>query len=294
MMKQTMKQSVKIGFMSLLLMFVSLMSLFASQAHVIYEVDWVSEEAGVVTLKWSHESVTTPIMIQSWSQNTEGDVIIRYTSGSTVPVGFSERRIEVNSLKTPFNIVLLEARADAEIPVFSDMPDETEASKAIQMLYDLGVLNGYTDGTIKPSQSVSRAEFSKMLYMATGMTTESSSGFTDVATTHWAQEYIYTLAAKGIVQGKGQGRFDPNGTITIGELATILSRTFTLYSDDEPYPYTSNGHWSFGYFNQLVRQGVIQSTDTYYYPYQADRLATRQECAILLSRILLEYHEVAQ
>ncbi len=280
--------------MSLLLMLVSLMSISAGQAHVIYQVDWVSEEAGVVTLKWSDESVTTPIMIQSWSQNTEGDVIIRYSSASTVPAGFSERRIDANNLKTPFNIVLLEARADADIPVFSDMPENEEASKAIQMLYDLGVLNGYADGTIKPSQSVSRAEFSKMLYMATGMTAEPSSGFTDVAETHWAQEYIHTLAAKGIVQGKGQGRFDPNGTITIGELATILSRTFTLYGAGDNYPYGSNGHWSFEYFNQLVRQNVIQSTDIYYYPYQANRLATREECAILLSRILLEYHEVAQ
>ncbi len=275
-------------------MLISSMSVTANQAHVIYRVDWVSEEAGIVTLKWNHESVTTPIMIHSWSQNTEGDVIIRYTSGLDAHLGLSERRIDVNNIKTPFNIILLEATADLDTPVFSDMPDEAEASKAIQMLYDLGVLNGYADGTIKPSQSVSRAEFSKMLYMATGMTTELSAGFLDVPTTHWAQEYIHTLAAKGIVQGKGQDRFDPNGTITIGELVTILSRTFTLYSDGGNYPYGSNGHWSFEYFNQLVRQNVIQSTDIYYYPYQANRLATREECAILLSRILLEYHEVAQ
>jgi len=275
-------------------MLISSMSVTANQAHVIYRVDWVSEEAGIVTLKWNHESVTTPIMIHSWSQNTEGDVIIRYTSGLDAHLGLSERRIDVNNIKTPFNIILLEATADLDTPVFSDMPDEAEASKAIQMLYDLGVLNGYADGTIKPSQSVSRAEFSKMLYMATGMTTELSAGFLDVPTTHWAQEYIHTLAAKGIVQGKGQDRFDPNGTITIGELVTILSRTFTLYSDGGNYPYGSNGHWSFEYFNQLVRHEVIKSTDAYYYLYQADRFATREECAILLSRILLEFHEVKQ
>ena len=289
-----MKKNMKIGLMSLFMLLMSLNPITASQTHVIYEVDWVSEEAGIVQLKWSDDSTISPIMIQSWSQNIDGEIIIRYATGNNVPPGFSQRRIEAQNLKTPFRIILLKSSESKDTSAFSDMPLTEEGKKAIQMLYDLGVLNGYSDGTIKPNQSVSRAEFTKMLYLATGMSEESSTGFADVPPEHWAQKYIQTLAAKGIVQGKGQGRFDPNGTITVGELATILNRTFTLYNQEDSYPYASNGHWSFSYFNQLVNQGIIYPRDSFYYPYMPDQLATRQDCSILLTRILLKYHEIVE
>jgi hypothetical protein len=36
----------------------------------------------------------------------------------------------------------------------------------------------------------------------------------------------------------------------------------------------------------------MKSTDDYYYPYKPSKIATREDCAILLSRVLLNYHEV--
>lgn len=283
--------------MTLCLIGMSMIHVSASSPHVIYQVEWVAQDAGIVRLEWNNETITTPIMIQGWSQNASGEIILRYRTGEEMPTGFDTRRIQVENLQAPFPIVLMDGSSSEHEEVFSDMPQGEEGKKAIRMLYDLGVLNGYTDGTIKPDTSVSRAEFSKMLFMATSMTNvggEMTKGFSDVPTTHWASPYIKTLAVKGIVQGKGQNTFDPNGTITIGELATILNRTFTLYTQEKVYPYANTGHWSFPHFEALVTHEIIQATDAYYYPYRPDRLATRQDCAILLGRILLQYHEIVQ
>ncbi len=46
------------------------------------------------------------------------------------------------------------------------------------------------------------------------------SSFTDIE--NWAQSYITSLAAKGIVSGKSETTFDPNGTITRAEFVTML------------------------------------------------------------------------
>ena len=47
--------------------------------------------------------------------------------------------------------------------------------------------------------------------------------FTDVGETHWAKEFIYYLANRGIVSGVGGGRFEPNRSITRAEFVKILT-----------------------------------------------------------------------
>lgn len=51
---------------------------------------------------------------------------------------------------------------------------------------------------------------------------EEKSAFNDVNKNHWAYEAIATLSEKGIINGKGNGNFDPDGTITRAEFVKIL------------------------------------------------------------------------
>lgn len=52
--------------------------------------------------------------------------------------------------------------------------------------------------------------------------------FTDVPANHWASEYIYGLADKGIIKGKTATTFDPQGNVTRGQFASLLVRTLGL------------------------------------------------------------------
>lgn len=271
-------------------------NIYGASAHVIYEVDWLSDNSAKVNLKWSDETIQTPIRITSWKLNANDTITIRYQQGSSVITGFNSRTITDDQLDGPRIILLSEELGQNQVipAVFPDLPKDSEGSIAIQHLYYLGIVNGYTNGTFLPEGKVSRAEFSKMLYLGGKMTTnlDSPITFSDVASSHWARNYIYTLASKEIVKGKGNNIFDPSGTITLGEVLAILDRSFILFESSSAYSYNLENHWSNGYFSSLVSHNIVLKSDHFYYPYTPSKIATRKDCALLLSRVLETYHEV--
>lgn len=220
-------------------LFVLIPSYAAAKDHVIYEVDWKSDHEAVVTLKWSDKNNKTPIMITSWIVNEDKTVTIRYNQGNSIQEGFNKRIISDNNMNCPCIFLLSENIIGNSEIIFPDLPKAKESITAISHLYNLGIINGYPNGSFNPSGNVSRAEFSKMLYLSGKMLDELDSPivFSDVNNVHWAKRYIYTLASKKIVNGKGNNIFDPEGTITIGEVLTIINRSFELYGDTSSYPY---------------------------------------------------------
>lgn len=261
--------------------------------HVIYDVTWLSDHSARIELSWS-EGTGDTIRITGWNMNEDNSMTVHYDIGSTES-GFARRTITDASLQTPTRILLEQDQSVSDsnnTPLFADMPEEAASQMAIKHLYDQGIINGYIDGSFKPNNSVSRAEFAKMLFMTGDMQSSQAehSVFTDVATTYWAFPYISTLADKSIVQGKGENQYDPSGTITIGEVLAIIDRSFTFYADGASYPYVLTGHWSNASFEQLVKANIVQNEDAFYQPYTPTAKATREQCAVLLSRVLTVYH----
>lgn len=70
---------------------------------------------------------------------------------------------------------------------FSDLSSDHWAYNNINTLVNEGTINGYEDGTFKPSKSVTRAEFVKMI----GKWDRKYSGtYSDLSEKHWAYDYI--------------------------------------------------------------------------------------------------------
>lgn len=297
-----MKKNQLIGFIVFIALFSSVTIHYskvtlqgAATSHVIYELEWITDHSAKVELTWSDPTVKEKIMLSGWS--VEGDVItVFYQTGAKVVDGFSQRTIMGSDINMGQYVVLRPADQEVQTREFVDLPDEGEGLWAIRHLYYLGVLNGYTDQTIRPEGKVTRAEFAKMLFLSANfsLTEELDQNFSDVPANHWASPYIYTLATKNIVNGKGKGLYDPTGTITIAEVLTILNRSFDIFSEAGSYSYELTDHWSNEYFMGMVESGIVTRSDSFYRPYTPDRSATRQECAILLSRILRSYHQVKQ
>lgn len=119
--------------------------------------------------------------------------------------------------------------AAAETVRFSDVTDQ-DTAVAVETLRLMGVLDGYGDGSFRPSAQLNRAQFCKMaVYAANG---ESELGlyrtvtvFPDVKPSHWAASYI-NMAAKGktIISGYPDGKFHPERPVTVGQAVTILLR----------------------------------------------------------------------
>ena len=114
----------------------------------------------------------------------------------------------------------------ASLDDFSDK-DEIVNKEAVTVLTTLNVINGKDDGSYDPTGIVTRAEMAKIICVilnggkdpALGASTTHT--YTDTVN-HWAEAYIEYCTQLGIVAGKGNGTFDPNGTVTATEAAKML------------------------------------------------------------------------
>ncbi|MGN8967534.1 S-layer homology domain-containing protein [Intestinimonas sp. HCP28S3_D6] len=109
---------------------------------------------------------------------------------------------------------------------FSDK-DQIVNKEAVTVLTTLNVINGKDDGSYDPTGIVTRAEMAKIICVILNggsdpaLGTSTTHTYTDTVN-HWAEAYIEYCTQLGIVAGKGNGTFDPNGTVTATEAAKML------------------------------------------------------------------------
>ena len=127
------------------------------------------------------------------------------------------------------SLLVLPAGA-ASVTTFADVRGDDDTALAVETLRLMGVLDGYSDRTFRPSGTLNRAQFCKMVINAIGASDElgryaTVTVFPDVKPSHWASSYI-NLAAKGksIIAGYADGNFHPERSVTLGHAVTILLR----------------------------------------------------------------------
>ena len=99
---------------------------------------------------------------------------------------------------------------------------------AIEALAARGIINGKTDTCFDPNANMTRAEFAAIVVRALGLIPKANNSFTDVKSTDWFASYVGTANTYGIVNGVGGGKFNPYGTITRQEAATMVARAAKL------------------------------------------------------------------
>ena len=112
---------------------------------------------------------------------------------------------------------------------FSDQ-DKIENTEAVDACSALNIINGYEDGAFHPERNIKRAEVTKMICVALNGGTEPNTStnakptFTDVRGTiyAWAEGYIESCYAQGIVDGVNGNRFAPASNVTAAQLAKML------------------------------------------------------------------------
>ena len=107
---------------------------------------------------------------------------------------------------------------------FSDVAAGKWFNNAVSTGVNAGKLTGYPDGTFRPNQSITRAEFAAIAvrFLSDEVQGVSGGSFSDTAG-HWAAEAIGRAAAAGWITGYPDGAFRPNQSITRAEAATIIN-----------------------------------------------------------------------
>ena len=88
-----------------------------------------------------------------------------------------------------------------------------------------GFIKGYSDGTFKPNQAITRAEFAQMISTFVKNGYPGTGSFKDVKG-HWASDAISALYGNKNIKGYGDGTFKPDQKLTRAEAVTILNSVF--------------------------------------------------------------------
>lgn len=153
----------------------------------------------------------------------------------------------------------------------TDVPDRHWAADSIRKAVQLGIVNGYGDGTFKPDKQVNRAEFIVMLARALKLPENASTAvaFTDAdKMAKWALPYIAQAEKRGLVSGYSDGTFRPDATITRAEMAVLIFRAAGLQKLEEAdklsLPFADADGipaWALPYVAALTNVGLINGTD---------------------------------
>jgi hypothetical protein len=119
----------------------------------------------------------------------------------------------------------------SDVGAFSDLVPGSYYAGFVNRLFELGIVDGYPDGTFRPDAPVSRAEMAALLVRAIGLEADGSAAgslFIDVAADSWFAPFVETLRGAGITTGCAIDRFCPDGAVTREEMALFLARAFQL------------------------------------------------------------------
>ena len=178
-------------------------------------------------------------------------------------------RVTVTAVDASGNI----GRASVDIPPygvshkFTDI-DDYWAADYVDFLYNADITTGYSDGTFRPNQNISRAQFAVMLYRYLKLDANKyesvSLPFADLGQIPaYALPAAKALYSEGIITGSeknGKLYFNPDSSLTRAQAAAMIGRTQAKGYAEVELTFTDNGKipaYAAPYIRTMTAQGVI-------------------------------------
>ncbi len=175
---------------------------------------------------------------------------------------------------------------------FSDVPTGTPVSEAVMKLVGYGVITGYEDGTFKPDNTITRAEFAAVITRFKGIANNAPAnavtGFADLDNDEsraWARPYVKAAVDAGIINGFEDGTFRAAEPVTYEQAIKMIvcaigyepvaKSEYNKLNALSPQTTT----WSSGYIAAASKHGVTKNAATG----EVSAPATRGIVAILTS-----------
>ena len=223
-----------------------------STEEVDVVIDWDDPNVPVVPSDPDDEDEDDEVFVPNWL-NTEDhySYIVGYEDGEVKPNN-NITRAEVATIF--FRLLTDDARARywSQTNDYSDIAPESWYNNAVSTLSNMGIINGYEDGTFKPNAPITRAEFTAIATRFFDYTAEYEGAFNDVSRSAWYADCVQAAVDMGLVDGYPDGGFHPNSNITRAEAVTIVNRVLNraphedhLLDEDEMNVWPDNvyGAW---------------------------------------------------
>ncbi len=162
------------------------------------------------------------------------------------------------------------------------------AGNTINEWISKGLANGYEDGSFKPDNGISRAEFMRLVNNAYGFTALEEAGFKDIKASDWFYKEIQKAVSAGYIGGYPDNTIKPNAPISRQEASVIIAKVKKLTQDTESTKKFTDASkiesWSKGYIGAVVKAGYLNG-----YPngsFQAKALIKRGEAIVALNNTI--------
>ncbi|MGL5830789.1 MAG: S8 family serine peptidase [Candidatus Altimarinota bacterium] len=148
---------------------------------------------------------------------------------------------------------------------FQDVNSFHKNSTAINYLKELGVVEGFPNGTFRPDAEVTRAEMLKILIKG-GLGIEPDNSvraacFNDVKVEDWYSNYVCYAKNQGWASGYGDGNFRPNSPINKVEAMKFLILINKISGDNSvslPYLDVISGQWYENFVKAAYSLGLLE------------------------------------
>ncbi|WP_421617592.1 chitobiase/beta-hexosaminidase C-terminal domain-containing protein [Brevibacillus sp. TJ4] len=261
-----------------------------------------------LNLSPSFASGTTAYTARTTSEQVELVVKEAHSAAKVIlqdKVMADRAKVDLEEGKNTF-VLTVRAENDAEknytLTIYRETPQPSEpaiefsdiaghwAKNYILRAVEKGFVSGYPDGTFKPNNPVTRAEFTVMLAGALKLKSEGTAlTFADNEQIgEWAKQAVAQAVEARIIDGYDDGSFRPNNRITRAEMAAMIARSLTLqtnpgmstgFADDEVIP-----QWAKGAVEAIRKLGIVDGRGGN--RFVANEIATRAEATVMLLRML--------
>ncbi|MFS0572875.1 chitobiase/beta-hexosaminidase C-terminal domain-containing protein, partial [Brevibacillus sp. 179-C1.2 HS] len=265
-------------------------------------------EGKQLNLSPSFASGTTAYTARTTSEQVELVVKEAHSAAKVIlqdKVMTDRAKVDLEEGKNTF-VLTVRAENDAEknytLTIYRETPQPSEpaiefsdiaghwAKNYILRAVEKGFVSGYPDGTFKPNNPVTRAEFTVMLAGALKLKSEGTAlTFADNEQIgEWAKQAVAQAVEARIIDGYDDGSFRPNNRITRVEMAAMIARSLTLqtnpgmstgFADDEVIP-----QWAKGAVEAIRKLGIVDGRGGN--RFVANEIATRAEATVMLLRML--------
>lgn len=201
--------------------------------------------------------------VSNWLETDEHRAYLTGYPDSTFRADRNMTRAEVAQM---FYALLLDKNVTIT-KSFSDVPDDAWYATAVKTLASLGMMDGYPDGTFRPDEPITRAEFATVGLAFAYDPLDASCSYYDVGASAWYHTYVAQATTYGWIGGYPDNTFRPGNNITRVEVCVIVNNMLGRDADeryidrneDELVHFVdlSDSYW--GYYT------IMESTNTHEY-----------------------------
>jgi len=174
-------------------------------------------------------------------------------------------------------------------PLFGDVDYEKDSfAGAVSILAKAKIVEGFPDGTFRPQNGLTRAEFCKMVNLIFGYKDLDKTGFPDVVKEDihcWFYDVALIAKKAGYIKGYENGDFRGNNNLTREETCTILNRLLKLYAIPLPGMEITDkvSDWAVNDVNAVVTNMMmpLEEGNTF----RATEIIKRSEVVVVLANL---------